>query len=646
MPASISAEDQASIDHLFDFLEGRTSKKKIKKYLEVASGNRDFALELLSSSQPEGEDFSEDEVVDDQAKQDHIREYHEVVNGITDSAIRSTIDNIMGLCPYESPRHVLNVFRHFHGNKEDTVNALFDQFVVPTEKRDKMVIRQDAGKGRSREGASGKVIKSEPSEYFSKNPLTSRRDTSSDLESRPPYTPPSSSSTSSPQHGLPMRPIPGADWSFGELPTLPESPKIPAYQLTDDDGFEVEGANIEVSPVKNEIDDEDLYGLPLENIATSSRKATDPGLSSLSDEDADIEMSPPKDDSGSGSDTEHEVDTDHCGGGEDEDDSDVDMSSGTSLKKTHLVRDASREEGKEEEEEEEVKLTQDEKEAHLLSLFPKAGIEGVRRELQLNFGRMTDTAADLEDQYGLGGSDRDESGTVSPGVGPSRARTSQTACLKRPAVGGRQPKRSRSIEEEPDAEEEENNHESADKWVLSFLHTENGVQIELDSGIHPCRVPKAALLKVPGFRDWLEANSRQDKAMKITNVSLETFNLAMMWIVCSVGRLTPNQRRSKSDELTALIDLAVFAESVSLPLGNKTEWFMSSLKTTLVKYRKALRGSHIRRAFEDLRGGHQVRKLLVQASLRAYVEFHYHESSPNCSVSQAKIFVREGIQYS
>lgn len=119
--------------------------------------------------------------------------------------------------------------------------------------------------------------------------------------------------------------------------------------------------------------------------------------------------------------------------------------------------------------------------------------------------------------------------------------------------------------------------------------------------------------------------------MKVTGVSLETFNLTMQWFVCSVGKFTPSQCRSKSTELTALIELAIFAETIGLPLGNKSAWFMSTLKTTLIKHRNALNGSHIQLAFKNLTPNHKVRKLLVQASLRPYAEFHHAGEDLNCS---------------
>ncbi|KAH7417030.1 hypothetical protein BKA64DRAFT_717855 [Cadophora sp. MPI-SDFR-AT-0126] len=618
-----ATEDQAFIDYLYNFFERRVSKKKIKNSLEAAQGNRDMAFDLLFSSHSSGEDTDEHGNEDDDAQQAKIKEYDEVINGITDPIVRRNMSEIIGICPSESPRHILNIYRHFNGNKNDAISALLDGFVVPTEKFGAKIKEEDSGKGKGKEPASGNIIKSQPSGSFSNDPFPNlpRRKTSSDSESHPRYTPTSSSNSSSPQRGLSMRTVAGAEWSFGDLPPLPDSPKIPACRVkTDDDGFDLdEDSDLDMLPVKDENEnEEDIYGLPAEDKATGSRKVATPEFSSpSSDENKDVNMPRQNDETSFESDSEHE-----------DDDSDIDMCSDAGTLEgqrracsTDLTRDES------ENEDEEVELSQEEKEAHLLSLFPKAGMEGVRRELQLNEGRMAETAADLENEYGLGGSS-DPERSISPEISPCRPRESESQ--KRPAgnavVGDRQSKRSRWFEEQLDADQEESTHESADKWVLSFLHADSGVQIELDSGMHPCRIPEAALRRIPFFRGWLDANPPQIgtvRTMKVPDVSLETFNLGMQWIVCSVGRFTANQHRYKANELTALIELAVFAETVGLSIGSKTEWFMSTLKSTLVKYRNALRGSHIRGSFEKLRKGHQVRRLLVQASLKPYVLFHH-----------------------
>lgn len=98
----------------------------------------------------------------------------------------------------------------------------------------------------------------------------------------------------------------------------------------------------------------------------------------------------------------------------------------------------------------------------------------------------------------------------------------------------------------------------------------------------------------------------------------------MQLAICSVGQMTAVQRLSTTSDLTALVDLAIFAKTVNLALGlGKNGWIMEKLKTILVNHRDALKGSHIREAFEKLDDGHPVRKLLVKASIRPYAEFRY-----------------------
>ena len=410
-----TTEAQASIDYLYDLLEQRVSKKKIKNGLEAAGGDRNIAFDFLFSSSfagGEGEDKDED----DEAERVKIQEYHEVINSIVDPTIRRDINEITGICPAESPRHVINMYCHFNKNKNETISALVDGYIIPREKFDEKIKEEytSKGKGKGKETATGKAIKSEPSDNISKNPFISRKDTS-EPSARGRYTPTSSSSRSTPQRALPNRSVPSAEWSFSDLPSLLESPKVLARDLkTNDDGFDLtDDSDVEMLLVKSEAgveDDEDIYGLPAEDIG--SRKA-ETFISSSSDddeedEDEDIIMSPPKDDLINESDLE---------GGTDDDDIDMsNLKANKAARSTDLSRD-----GSEDDIEHEVELTQEEKEAHLLSIFPKAGIDTVRRELQLNQGRMPETAADLEDQDGLGGSSGPDR-SVSPGVGPSRPR--------------------------------------------------------------------------------------------------------------------------------------------------------------------------------------------------------------------------------
>ena len=421
LSASTAAETQASIDYLYDLLEQRVSKKKIKNGLEAAGGDRDIAFDFLFGSSfagGEGEDKDED----DEAEQMKIQEYHEDINGIVDPTVRREINEITSICPSESMKHILNMYRHFHKNKNETISALVDGYIIPNEKFGKKIKEEYTGKGKGKEAATSKTIKSEPSEYFSNNPFASHRDTSSEVDFRIRYTTPSSSSRSTPQRALPTRSARSAEWSFDGLPPLPESPKIVGRGVkTNNDGFDlIYNSDVEMLPVKNEAEvdeDDDIYGLPAEDKATGSRK-TAASISSSSDdedEDEDVIMSPPKDDLITESDLEDEIDDD------DDDDIEISTDAGNlktkkAARSTNLSRDDS-----EEDVEDEVELTQEEKEAHLLSLFPKAGIDAVRRELQLNQGQMTETAADLEDQYGLGGSSGPDR-SVSPGVGPSRPR--------------------------------------------------------------------------------------------------------------------------------------------------------------------------------------------------------------------------------
>ncbi|KAG4435888.1 hypothetical protein IFR05_008619 [Cadophora sp. M221] len=588
------------VNSLYEALQGFKTKEEIEKTLVVTQGNIDFAYDILSNAMfQEASQAKEQELPQEKMIQDN-----EVLNGISTPEVREEVREIIEMLPSHDPRLILKMYLYSNQDKAETVGRIFEGYIIPDEKSSKVKV-EDTEKGK------GKEIKAEPSSssFSSSKPVNNNtsgnspfdsislfinnrfgsplpRGASSESEDHPRDTPGSSGSSHS-EEGIPIRP---ATWS--EVPGTSGTPHVPAIPIsTDNDGYDLDdsGSDIEISPAKEDLVEEDIYGLPADDRVIRLNSSSD-------NEDDDIDMSPPKKESSSiCSDDAARVNIDSL---------DMDISGNESS-----------EQGDE--------LTDEEKKQELLNLFPKASINAIGIHLQLNNGDMEMAVADLEEEFGFGGSTSVER-SLSPGIGPSCLRKSGN--LKRRAEAsaeGRQTKRSRRSEEKSDSEEVDE-LDSAEKWVLKLLHSDTGVQIELDSGIHPCMIPENCLHQIPGFRSWLAANPPQsgvEHIMKVPEVSLDTFNLAMQWAVCSVGQLTRAQRKSNSSRITALIDLAIFASEVNIGLGKERGSFSTMLKAILVKHRGALKGYHIRKAFENLTAGHQVRKLFIKASLRPYVEF-------------------------
>ncbi|KAK2626634.1 hypothetical protein QTJ16_003809 [Diplocarpon rosae] len=277
----------------------------------------------------------------------------------------------------------------------------------------------------------------------------------------------------------------------------------------------------------------------------------------------------------------------------------------------------------------------------LTALFPGAGKSRCESELRLAQGNVEEAFEDLEDEFGIGGEEaqeiedgnegEDEDGHNSADlkspceyVAPRKSQA-----LKRSADVSdehRARKRARREHESADEQEENAGLETASQWVKSTLQSNNeGVTIFLDSGPHPCRISERLLGKIPLFATHFDSEGQVaglDASLRVRNVSEATFDLAMQYAVCHNGRVEPAQATSKSCEITALVDLAIFASQVGLRLGPNTSPFMVNLKALLVDHSEPLLALHISRAFEHLEDGHRVRSLFVKAAFRSYAIFN------------------------
>ncbi len=158
-----------------------------------------------------------------------------------------------------------------------------------------------------------------------------------------------------------------------------------------------------------------------------------------------------------------------------------------------------------------------------------------------------------------------------------------------------------------------------------MLHLDEGVRIILDNGSHPCRIPENILKKIPGFLKSLDSKveeSAEERCLIVPNVSQQTFDLALQFAVCKNGETEQAQRRNKSNEITAYLQLGIFASNIDLALGGLRSTFLTKLKNIIVSDRHSLKGLHIRTAFKNLDKGHMIRELFLQASIRPYAEFY------------------------
>ncbi|CAL3964115.1 unnamed protein product [Diplocarpon coronariae] len=280
--------------------------------------------------------------------------------------------------------------------------------------------------------------------------------------------------------------------------------------------------------------------------------------------------------------------------------------------------------------------TSEEKIDILMALCPAAGKSRCRSELRLAQGNLEEAFEDLEHEFETGGEQAQESEakeeeeeegdreSLSPDkyIAPRRSQV-----LKRgadvSADGHRERKRARREDESADEQGENAGLESAFQWMKSTLQSNEGVTVILDSGPHPCRVPERFLRKIPLFATHLGSEVAGPNAnLRVRKVSEATFDLAMQYAVCHNGRVEPAQAKSKSDEITALVDLAICASQVGLRLGTNTSPFMVNLKALLVDHSEPLLGLHISKAFEHLEDGHRVRSLFVKAAFKSYATFN------------------------
>lgn len=152
-----------------------------------------------------------------------------------------------------------------------------------------------------------------------------------------------------------------------------------------------------------------------------------------------------------------------------------------------------------------------------------------------------------------------------------------------------------------------------------------GISITLASGNHPCKFPKSVLCRHFKFFE-MQLNQQPapmevacdgaEVTLELLDVDRAIFDLAIQLAITKSLRLHSSQSRTRSIEITALLELVVLA--TRLGLSGAGHILAARLKEILVDRRNALQGSHIESAY-TLKRGHPIRKVIVQSLGRAYL---------------------------
>jgi hypothetical protein len=134
-------------------------------------------------------------------------------------------------------------------------------------------------------------------------------------------------------------------------------------------------------------------------------------------------------------------------------------------------------------------------------------------------------------------------------------------------------------------------------------------------------IPKKILYENSSFfndhYDTVEAEDWKDDTVKLPDVDPQLFDLAIQCLVSKDFTLEPDPVRSKSSEITILLDLMSLAAMLGLP--DPSEPINKQLRDILINDRRALRRMHIRKAFR-LDDKHGIQELFVKAVVREYMQ--------------------------
>jgi hypothetical protein len=117
--------------------------------------------------------------------------------------------------------------------------------------------------------------------------------------------------------------------------------------------------------------------------------------------------------------------------------------------------------------------------------------------------------------------------------------------------------------------------------------------------------------------------------IKLSDVQPEIFDLAIQFAICKTIQLNRSQARTKSAEITSMLDLVLLAIKIGLPGAGYG--IAARLKDILIDQRNALQGSHIETAY-TLKKGHPIRKVIVKSLARAYFVFQEPPTSRKAQV--------------
>ncbi|KAE9381426.1 hypothetical protein N431DRAFT_505950 [Stipitochalara longipes BDJ] len=169
------------------------------------------------------------------------------------------------------------------------------------------------------------------------------------------------------------------------------------------------------------------------------------------------------------------------------------------------------------------------------------------------------------------------------------------------------------VDEELDGEAEAARLEPAGDWVLNTFGENGGISVTLAGGDHPCKFSKGLLCR--HFTTIREQFSDETTTIDLPDVSRGLFDLVIQLAITKSVRLHESQYKTRSTEITALIELVILATRLELPGAGYI--IAARLKEILINKRDALQGSHIEMAY-TLKKGHPIRKVIVQSLGRAH----------------------------
>jgi len=176
------------------------------------------------------------------------------------------------------------------------------------------------------------------------------------------------------------------------------------------------------------------------------------------------------------------------------------------------------------------------------------------------------------------------------------------------------------------------------KWLTCFHRSvfsqnrDDEYQIQLDSGLHPCRFPKNSLERYSDYFNhlFLTTKPSADKPIEVPGIRREAFDLAIQWACCKQFTINASQCNSTTEEITAILNMVLGAEALDIELGlheSPDHNILTKLKELLIESRKGFEGglqpAHIRMVWLDMNATSPIRRLFAKFLVPSWFEFRY-----------------------